>query len=256
MTACVLCPYGKASMTFPMAIPADAALAVLSLINNQSIATAGCVEGHTTEKTRAAGAQTVRFGLSGCVVDNLPEQGAHLVAVRAAGRDGWLPGVAGTRYRECDSSLGIETVIFARPDAKFMSVMFLPEHILRELFPTGTGAEIVFLRRLLPVQHDCPEQWLRDRLLRLANMVEESYANPKLAFAPLDRIRDALQRAGLRFDANFVGPTACVLPADAGDRISDAELGYWKEEAEFNTRCGSMEAGDQRLDMYMACMPG
>ena len=32
--------------------------------------------------------------------------------------------------------------------------------------------EVRFVRPLLPVQHDCPEQWLRDRLLRLANLVE------------------------------------------------------------------------------------
>lgn len=253
MSSCAFCQYGRASLVFPMSIPVEAALCVLAASDGLAVAAAE-VAGHTTEKTRAAGAETVRLVLRGerdCGV----EQGAHLVAVRAAGRDGWLPGLAGTRRQDDGSPLGLEIVLLARLDAKFKNVMFLPESTLRELMPMGSAVEVRFVQRMLPVQHDCPEQWLRDRLLRLANMVEESFVDASREVTARDEIRGALHRAGLRFEVEAGGGKSCVPPADTGNRVSEEELGFWDEEARLNTRCGTYQSGEERLDAYMAHLP-
>lgn len=81
---------------------------------------------------------------------------------------------------------------------------------------------------------DCPGQWLRDRLLHLAD---------RLDTLPGGTALPALQAAGLRFE----GPEVSVAHADRGQRISAAELGYWQEEAEKGHRCaGSMENAQRR----------
>merc|ERR1719436_958287 len=94
--------------------------------------------------------------------------------------------------------------------------MYLPEEVLADWLPnvssSSTGAsgeaaapplapvEVRLLRTLLPVQADCPAQWLRDRLLRLADLVEETFAGSpewESAGSP-EELHAVLLRAGLR----------------------------------------------------------
>merc|ERR1719436_1752633 len=95
--------------------------------------------------------------------------------------------------------------------------MYLPEEVLADWLPnvssSSTGAsgeaaapplapvEVRLLRTLLPVQADCPAQWLRDRLLRLADLVEEAFGGDGSAAidgSGPEELRAALLRAGLR----------------------------------------------------------
>eukprot|EP00928_Gymnodinium_smaydae_P085764 TRINITY_DN69374_c0_g1_i1.p1 TRINITY_DN69374_c0_g1~~TRINITY_DN69374_c0_g1_i1.p1 ORF type:complete len:267 (+),score=62.69 TRINITY_DN69374_c0_g1_i1:52-852(+) len=256
------CPFGRASLCFPLAVPAKAALAALAAAESEGssptdAAAAAEVSGYTTGKTRAAGADSLRVLL---LADAPVAPGAHLVTLRAPGQTGWLVGLAGTRQARPDASPdGLEVLVLARPDARFQKVMYLPEATLQDLFPLGSSVPVRFLRPLLPTQHDCPEQWLRDRLLRLANMVEEMYSSqPETAGHEL---QVTLERAGLRFvDAADAAAarqkTPLAPPADSGDRVSEEELGYWNEEMKWNTRCGASMNGESRLDYFMSHMPG
>lgn len=184
------------------------------------------------------------------------EQGSYLVSLRAPNQKGWLLGLAGTRPRIDGPPDGLEVVVLARPDLRCTALMYLPEETLETLAPIGQKVQLRALRPLLPVQHDCPEQWLRDRLLKLADMVEVAFSEGHSAPQP-EVIREALQSAGL----HVVGKTSAktelpILPADAGNRVSEEELGYWNEEMRLNTRCAASMEGESRLDAYMAHMPG
>mmetsp|Transcript_171173 Transcript_171173/g.548688 ORF Transcript_171173/g.548688 Transcript_171173/m.548688 type:complete len:259 (-) Transcript_171173:66-842(-) len=254
------CPYGRASICFPLSLPAQAALKAIEASSGLP-ARAAEVAGYTTCKTRAAGASSVRLQLlrGGGSGEEPPEQGAHLVAVRAAGREGWLLGLAGMRTREEGQPDGMEVVILARPDTKLGALMYLSEETLRELMLEGAAVEVRFCRFLLPVQHDCPEQWLRDRLLRLANLVEEAYpAPPSAPDPPPELVRAVLAAAGLAVGLAVgaaAGDRQTVLPADHGNRVSEEELGYWDEEMRLNTRCAATMDGSARLDYFMSHMP-
>lgn len=254
MAALAPCPYGRASQCFPLSIEASAALAAASG-SEDALVLEGIVAGHTTFKTRAAGAESVRLEFSIGASAPEPEEGAHLIAVRAHGREGWLPGLAGTRRPVERAPLAVEVVVFGRPDGKLASLMYLPESTLREWMPTGAAVELRFIRNLLPVQHDCPEQWLRDRLLRLANLVEDAYS--KSHPRPPGDVLHALARAGLRLEGE-AARCETVLPAKLSAAEQEEELGYWHEEAKLNTRCaGTMDDSHQsRLDELMSHMPG
>jgi len=202
---------------------------------------------YTTQKTFAAGACSICLRLQG---NSLPvEQGAHLITIRSQGCSGWLPGLAGTRSPTLGEEPGIEVVVLGRPDQKLNKVMWLPEPTLSALYPLalGSGAgkvEVRFVKALLPVQHDCPEQWLRDRLLRLCDIVDT-------AFCAADEMQnltvlDALQSAGLLLGHDHNALIAG--PADKGDRICNEELGYWDEEMKLNVRCGASMDGQVRQD--------
>eukprot|EP00929_Paragymnodinium_shiwhaense_P060366 TRINITY_DN30158_c1_g3_i7.p1 TRINITY_DN30158_c1_g3~~TRINITY_DN30158_c1_g3_i7.p1 ORF type:complete len:281 (-),score=48.87 TRINITY_DN30158_c1_g3_i7:115-957(-) len=276
------CSYGKPSLTFPLSIPAATALALLEASGSQPVATAD-VTGHGTFKTRAAGAESVRLHVriaEALATDHSfcrPEPGAHLVALRPQGQEQWLLGLAGTQAgQEADCpSLATEVVVLARPDKACSRFTYLPERTLRSLFPVASGDSpgtcgFRFLRYLKPTQRDCPEQWLRDRLLKLADMVEESVPVQQAPALSGARVRAALAGAGLAIDER--SPEAVVFPADfaeegEGDaeavpsgkhpsRISEEELGYWNEEMRLGNRCaGSMDGAQRRLDYLMGHLP-
>lgn len=139
--------------------------------------------------------------------------------------------------------------MLGRPDRTLGAVMYLPEEVLAVLLPSGhpAPAEVRFVRLLLPVQHDCPPQWLRDRLLRLADLVDTTFAGVSQAEA----LAAVCERAGLRLvepGPKLGAGTHTALPADAGNRISEEELGYWDEEMRWSTRCGASMDGAARLD--------
>lgn len=148
--------------------------------------------------------------------------------------------------------MGMEVVVLGRADSHFSAVTYLAEETLATLLPEGLeGAEICVLQpRLMKQLADCPGQWLRDRLLKLANSVEESYdsqsSGQEEAIAARARLQQVLQLAGL----NFVRVAEeTVSHADRGQRISAAELGYWQEEADIGHRCAGSMDGSQRRDV-------
>mmetsp|Transcript_10032 Transcript_10032/g.21893 ORF Transcript_10032/g.21893 Transcript_10032/m.21893 type:complete len:256 (-) Transcript_10032:309-1076(-) len=251
------CPFGKASMCFPLEISAEAVVAAVGAATENSDAPVPVeVAGYTTQKTRAAGAHSLRLLVRGD--PGLLQQGAYLVAVRTNPSAAWLIGLAGIRGNNVtDRKDAMEVVILARPDVKFTSVMYLPEETLQLLFPVRHMAEARFLKFLRPTQHDCPEQWLRDRLLRLANMVEEDFAPLSKGLNDVQtRLERHLRASSLSFQSgDAVGRSSVALPADHGDRISQEELGYWDEEMRLNTRCAASMNGGSRLDYFMSHLP-
>jgi hypothetical protein len=135
--------------------------------------------------------------------------------------------------------------------------MYLPEDVLQNMFPATSSIELSFVRTLAPVQHDCPPQWLRDRLLRLADGVDSSFA--PCVEGDRDNSRELqllLERAGLILvQGDERSKYGFVPPADAGKRVGEDELGYWNEEMNFTTRCGaSIEGG--RQDGLQPSFPG
>mmetsp|Transcript_94745 Transcript_94745/g.182020 ORF Transcript_94745/g.182020 Transcript_94745/m.182020 type:complete len:253 (-) Transcript_94745:212-970(-) len=246
----VSCPFGKASLCFPLSLGRSAALGVLDADAEGILCTD--IVGYTTRKTFEAGAHSLRLTLQDGAY--APEPGAHLVVVRAKGCEGFLPGLAAPRCggNEADSvGKGMEVVIFGRSDKSWSSLMYLPEDVLQRLFPTGSTADLRFVKALAPVQHDCPPQWLRDRLLRLADGVETTFACPRDTRQDLQLM---LERAGLLLtDSDKAYP---VGPADEGQRVGEDELGYWNEEMKMNTRCGaSIEGGRQDVGL-LPSFPG
>ncbi|CAE8599913.1 unnamed protein product [Polarella glacialis] len=251
------CPYGKASLCFPLSISRDAAMHVLHASESAVTLTADVV-GLTTRKTHESGAASIRLELRphATEIEGPTEQVAHLVAVRVGSgsgnsRSGWLPGLAGMRRDNDEDGCGcrgMEVIVMARPNSRMDAVMYLPEATLDALFlRTKPGfVEVRLIRELLPVQYDCPAQWLRDRLLRLADMVDtefEAYGQS----SPRE-LEETLKAAGLVLGAaeSNSGRTKPELPADAGNRVSQDELGYWDEEMRLNTRCAAGPPG--RLD--------
>ena len=91
------------------------------------------------------------------------------------------------------------------------------------------------LGRLIKPLADCPGQWLRDRLLLLADQLNSSQGGTVA-------LRPALEAAGLSFE----GPEEAVAHADRGQRVSALELGYWQEEAEKGHRCAGGMEGTRR----------
>eukprot|EP00933_Yihiella_yeosuensis_P005063 TRINITY_DN109486_c0_g1_i1.p1 TRINITY_DN109486_c0_g1~~TRINITY_DN109486_c0_g1_i1.p1 ORF type:complete len:272 (+),score=42.34 TRINITY_DN109486_c0_g1_i1:46-816(+) len=241
------CPTGRASVCFPLCISSQAAHGVIAAGESLKSVAADVV-GLTTVKTFEAGAQSVRLRLRESLDGvSANEEVAHLVLLRASGSRGWLPGLAGMRQYRLDSEQkAMEVVVLARPDSKMNAVMYLPEATLNELFPSDAGVEVRFLRELLPVQRDCPGQWLRDRLLRLADMVETEFEAVPCGYPSL---KETLETAGLKIvqEGHASERQMPVLPADSGDRISPAELGFWNEEMNLNTRCGATVPGEKPI---------
>ena len=238
----VICANGKASVVFPLSLSAAPAMALLEAASRVS-AWPVQVRGYTTALTSEAGACSVRMVLDSSAA---LEQGNYAVALRAPGFSGWLPGLGNTRKLQSGGvGMGMEVVVLGRADSQFSAVTYLAEETLATLLPEGLeGAEICVLQpRLMKQLADCPGQWLRDRLLKLANSVEESYdsqsSGQEEAIAARARLQQMLQLAGL----NFVRVAEeTVSHADRGQRISAAELGYWQEEADIGHRCaGSMD---------------
>lgn len=250
----VSCPCGKASLLFPLSIRRDAVLAVISQTEDEGHLNTEVV-GYTTQKTFEAGANSLRVAVDS---DSLaPAPGAHLVLVRASGQQGFLPGLAAPRCGGAadDSKLdGLEIVVFGRPDSHYTAFMYLPENVLQELFPMGTSAEIRMLKLLMPVQHDCPPQWLRDRLLHLADKVVTAFSDERTIISPPSDLQIAFESAGLRLD--HPGGDPIVGPADKGQRVGKEELGYWNEEMKLNTRCGASPGGDAAQIGLLPSFPG
>eukprot|EP00747_Dinoflagellata_sp_TGD_P164250 gnl/TRDRNA2_/TRDRNA2_183920_c0_seq1.p1 gnl/TRDRNA2_/TRDRNA2_183920_c0~~gnl/TRDRNA2_/TRDRNA2_183920_c0_seq1.p1 ORF type:complete len:264 (+),score=46.86 gnl/TRDRNA2_/TRDRNA2_183920_c0_seq1:76-867(+) len=249
-----VCPYGRASIVFPLCMSGKAALGILAAAEADGAredALEADVAGYTTQKTREAGAYSVRLELRDGG-GKFPEPGAHLVVIRAPGCEGWLPGLAGTRTSaNGGGSPGVEVVVLGRANVHMNAVMYLPESTLTVLYPSQgapSPVQIRFLRLLLPVQHDCPPQWLRDRLLRLADMVDVDFSSTDTSLPGGLTLDAALRRAGVLLKNQENGDDRAG-PADKGDRISGEELGYWDEEMQFGQRCaGSMDGEQKRMD--------
>jgi len=231
-------------MCFPLAVSSSTVCGVLHEEQDEGCLT-GRVAGYTTNKTRAAGAAALRVKFNS--QESAPAPGAYLVTVRVEGQIGALPGLAapkcGGPHEDHGTPSGVEIVVFGRPDASHVRVMYLPEEVLRELYRADSQIEVRLLRPLLPVQHDCPEQWLRDRLLRLADGVEGLYQQDQLSGG----LQEKLEAAGLKLSAASTR-TPLAMPADYGDRVSEEERGYWDEEMRLNTRCDATMNGEARLD--------
>ena len=225
----VTCSYGRASAVFPLSVSAAPAVALLKAAS-QAPAWRVEVQGYTTALTEEAGACSVRLA----VTANL-EPGNYAVALQAPGFPGWLPGLGNTR-KLADGRLGLEVVVLARADSRHAAVTYLADETLRRLWPLGEPGHVrVLLPRLMKQLADCPGQWLRDRLLKLANCVEERYDSEPGSGSLLEELRSA----GLAF---VQAEDEKVAHADEGQRISAAELGYWQEEADLGHRCaGSMD---------------
>jgi len=297
-----VCPYGKASACFPLAMGRDAVFGVIAAANvweyevqkstqfgrmkrsvtesqantaSEAVLLRATVAGYTTQKTHEAGACSVRLDIQTDSRSLAPVgAGAYLVALRAKGRAGWLPGIAAPRCGGVESNVsGLEVIVFGRPDANFTALMYLPEDTLRILFPedstgtlstlneddddfdtlseldselgedlAGSAVEVRLIRHLLPVQRDCPPQWLRDRLLRLADIANESFcAAAGFTAGGREELRAALERAGLA----LVEGQAQVVPLNGG---SEDELGYWNEEMKSGVHCAAGVEGLGHLE--------
>merc|ERR1711965_704106 len=144
-----------------------------------------------------------------------PAPGAFLVAVRAPGCQGFLPGLAAPRCGGADrnsAECGFEIIIFGRPELTWSELMYLPEEAIRKLYPVDASVDVRIVKSLAPVQHDCPPQWLRDRLLRLADGVETDFScDSKRDNA--DEFRSMLELAGLEVNSDHAADMR-VLPAD------------------------------------------
>jgi len=236
------CPCGRASLVFPLRISARAALGLLASLESVPVATAE-VQGHTTRLTREAGACSVR--LRACGLDGLAS-GNYVVALSAStDGSGWLPGLANVVVG--DSTALLEIVVLARPDARRAEVMYLPDQTLETMLPEGSAASVRVLEPMLLTQlSDCPGQWLRDRLLKLADIVEERFEALGPRFGSAQELEPMLRCAGLRL---LDGPAPTCAHADQGARVDEQELGYWHEEMDLGHRCaGSMDDG-RRLDV-------
>jgi hypothetical protein len=271
------CPYGKASKCFPFALGRDAVFGIFAaadaapdasgLAHNVTESQANPetdglilkanVAGYTTVKTMEAGANSVRLALQPGM--SMPSgAGAYLVTLRAPGRSGWLPGLAAPRCGGVDVNAlsGLEVVVFGRPDANFSELMYLPEDTLRVLLPVtaleedddcnrhgsdlaSNEVEVRLIRLLLPVQRDCPPQWLRDRFLRLADIAEETFckAGEAVGSQPQD-LRKALALAGVN---PVIGePQQGLFDGTLFERgVSEDELGYWDEEMRLGAACAA-----------------
>jgi len=234
--------FGKASACFPLAI---SHAAVLGTLEQEGELFSTTLVGYTTQKTLEAGAASIRVRVDGDASSLKP--GALLVAVRADGHEGWLPGLAASRCGGSDTSeeAGLEIVVFGRPDKAWQEVMYLSEDILKILFQTGDETAVRVLMPLAPVQHDCPPQWLRDHLLRLADGVNETYAGAN-SLSSSEQLQKALSRAGIAPEG--FSRQVTMPPADAGDRVGQTELGYWNEEMAVGHRCNEGLGGSERLD--------
>jgi len=235
--------YGKASVCFPLKISRSSFLGALAAEDQGRLS--GEVAGFNTQKTYEAGAATVRVQVSAGAMSVPP--GAHLVTIRAEGYKGFLPGLAASRCGGSDTEtakIGLEIVIFGRPDNKWKDAMHTPENVLRELFPDGSAVEVRFVKALANVQHDCPPQWLRDRLLRLADGVETDFSCD-FKRDNAEEFRATLELAGLEPNSDHTADMR-VLPADHGDRVGKDELGWWVEEMKLNPRCGASVESDVR----------
>jgi len=236
------CPYGKASLVFPLAIPAGAALAAVKAAEDVPEVNARTI-GYTTPLTSEAGACSVRLA----VTDALEcSPGNYLVAVRSSKHTGWLPGLANTKHQ--GEELFLEVVVLGRPDRRLQAVMYLPEETLSALWPcdgSERGACIRLLKPLLlPQLSDCPGQWLRDRLLKLADMVEVQFKAGVASVA----LGKQLELAGLHL-VDSLADSVNIGPADKGARVDEQELGYWTEEMEKGHRCGGSMDGSRRQDI-------
>jgi len=234
----VPCTFGKASAVFPLSLSAAAALHMLRQDVQQTLR--GQVKGYTTELTRCAGANSIRFDME----DDMPQTGNLAVLLRAPRCEGWVPGLANSKHLK-DGVSGLEVVVLGRANSSFTALTYLPQETLQQRWPLNSMAEVKVLRPsplMLPLA-DCPGQWLRDRLLHLCDRLEALYG--EVGNAPVLEVSMApqLRLAGLHFE----GKEVMVAPADQGQRVSAEELGYWQEEADKGHRCaGSMEGSERR----------
>jgi len=229
-------------MCFPLAICRSSVSGVLDAPDEGSVTAE--VVGYTTQKTYEAGASSLRLKVHEDTVGL--SLGHSLVAVKASGCAGFLPGIAAPRCgggQADDAEFGLEVVIFGRPDLAWSGLMYLPEDVNKRLFTLDSAVEVRFVKHLGQVQHDCPPQWLRDLLLRLADRVQTAFTGERDSVAELQL---AVWRAGL-VPRNEKVEQELVAPADRGNRVGEDELGYWNEEMMLNTRCGASAEGG-RLD--------
>jgi len=238
------CPFGKASLVFPLSITGNAALGALPATEGAPAVRADVI-GYSTPLIVEAGACSVRLKLQEPgAINHSP--GNYLVALRSDKFEGWLPGLGNTKHTQ--DGLLLEVVVLARPDKKFSAVMYLPSQTLQALWPCGAlGAHVRLVEPLLmPQMSDCPGQWLRDRLLKLAYMLEVRFGDGEPSRS--GPLQEMLQSAGLHMvdasaDSMFVGP------ADGGARVDDQELGYWKEEMDHGHKCAGSMDGQGRQDI-------
>eukprot|EP00419_Tripos_fusus_P054554 CAMPEP_0172803554 /NCGR_PEP_ID=MMETSP1075-20121228/4582_1 /TAXON_ID=2916 /ORGANISM="Ceratium fusus, Strain PA161109" /LENGTH=250 /DNA_ID=CAMNT_0013641997 /DNA_START=30 /DNA_END=782 /DNA_ORIENTATION=+ len=238
------CPYGKASLVFPLAIPAGAALAAVEATEEIPEVQARVI-GYTTPLTSEAGACSVRFAVAQPLECS---PGNYLVAVRSKNHVGWLPGLANTKHQ--GEELLLEVVVLGRPDRRLQAVMYLPQETLSALWPCDGSEYGACLRlmktSLLPQLSDCPGQWLRDRLLKLADMVEVQFkVKAGVASAALGA---QLEAAGLQL-VDSLPESMSIGPADKGARIDEQELGYWTEEMDKGHRCAGAMDDSRRQDV-------
>jgi len=232
--------FGKASVCFPLKISRASFLG--AVVADDEGGLSGEVAGYNTQKTYEAGASSLRVQLSADAGSVAP--GAHLVKIRAEGYKGFLPGLACSHCGGEDSAAaatGLEIVIFGRPDIKWKDAMYMSNEVLGDLFPDRSAVEVRFVQALAPVQHDCPPQWLRDRLLRLADGVETSLSCDSKRDSA-EEFRATIALAGLEPESGQKSGMR-VLPADHGNRVGKDELGWWEEEMKMNPRCGASMDG-------------
>mmetsp|Transcript_126483 Transcript_126483/g.282744 ORF Transcript_126483/g.282744 Transcript_126483/m.282744 type:complete len:254 (-) Transcript_126483:95-856(-) len=241
------CPYGKASIVFPLCVSARTALGVLAATEGIPEEPAEVV-GYTTDLTTEAGACSVRLSLQRPAEEVGWAPGNYVAAVRAEGQDGWIPGLANTKHH-AGGRLGLEVVVLGRPSTDLKAAMYLSEATLRALWPCGPGmAQVRLLQPLLmPQMADCPGQWLRDRLLKLADRLEDQFEASAPSAGAEAALGEALRVAGLRLGEGE--GSQIVGPADAGARMDDTELGYWKEEMEHGVHCAGAMEGSVRQDV-------
>lgn len=239
----VSCPFGKASSSFPLAISRAAALGALSdrgkmLLNTSVVGYSTC---KTFDDTFEAGGSAVRVqlasdGISDASLIGVLWGGALAVTVRANGQEGFLVGIAAARSGSSDSEAQeLEIVIFGRPDKNWKELTFLPEDVLRMLLPEGTSADVRVISTS-SVHHDLPPQWLRDRVLQLADEVNTTWAGA-LSRTSSDDLQEAVEFAGI-CPVTVRQTTEVGSPANPGKE----ECGDWDEEIQDGIQCGILQA--------------
>jgi len=242
----VSCPFGKASLSFPLSISRAAALGALNergrrLLNTSVVGYSTC---KTFDDTFEAGGSAIRVQLvsDGISDVSLLEPGAHAVAVRANGQEGFLVGIAAVRSGSSNSETQepeLEIVIFGRPDKNWEELTFLPEDVLQMLLPEGTSADVRVISTS-SVHTDLPPQWLRDRVLQLADEVNTTWAGTLSRTSP-DELQDALEFAGIS-PVSVRQATELPQPADVDKQLGDKELGDWDEEIQGGIQGGILVA--------------
>lgn len=164
-----LCTLAEAHASFPLKVSVEAARAASAAA--LTTATATTVVGYTMLKTKEAGASSVCLQLPSH--SDMLCLDAAAVSVRAQGKMSFLAGIAAPLKQNA-----LEVVVLARPDRTFGEVTQLDESMLTELFPLHSLVDVRVVRTLLPYEPGNAE-WLSDRLVLLAAMVESHFGLPK-----------------------------------------------------------------------------